>query len=437
MDEGSEVFLLSTTSGGLRSGKLPSEEPSIPMYSTSNESHQFSLASRMPEGETLDSISVSEEDSQSGPSMVSILCDSLSASSQDSRGHDEYITQTKSSLTKGEGMPEMPEKTLRREEEIVHMVAPASSPTMFVWDLDETLIIFQTLSNGRYAELFSGFKDPWEGSVLGRRWEQLILEVCDDYFFYKQVEDLNEPNLMALQDFDDGIDLRNYDFDLDDIGLLPDATNRRKLAYRHRFVGELYSKGLEKLLSHEQKIEWRRLYEATDKYTDGWLSAGRQLLEESERANKMQENDLHGRVQTMGTSERRLGEVRQVASEGNCNVLVTSGTLIPSLVKCLLFRLNTYFHPLNIYSSREVGKLQCFRWIYERFSMVTPPFKFCAIGDGIDECEAAQILEWPFVRVSTAPSGAQIQDAFRLPLLSMDILHHYVTNRYGLTNKAQ
>jgi hypothetical protein len=87
MDEGSEVFLLSTTSGGLRSGKLPSEEPSIPMYSTSSESHQFSLASRMPEGETLDSISVSEEDSQSGPPMASILCDSLSASSQDSHGH--------------------------------------------------------------------------------------------------------------------------------------------------------------------------------------------------------------------------------------------------------------------------------------------------------------------------------------------------------------
>ncbi len=114
---------------------------------------------------------------------------------------DEYITQTKSSLTKGEGMPEMPEKTVRREEERVHMVAPASSPTMFVWDLDETLIIFQTLSNGRYAELFSGFKDPWEGSVLGRRWEQLILEVCDDYFFYKQVETFVQPSVVVVQNF--------------------------------------------------------------------------------------------------------------------------------------------------------------------------------------------------------------------------------------------
>ncbi len=116
---------------------------------------------------------------------------------------DEYVTQTKSSLTKGEGirMPEMPEKTVRKEEEIVHMVAPASSPTMFVWDLDETLIIFQTLSNGRYAELFSGFKDPWEGSVLGRRWEQLILEVCDDYFFYKQVKTFVQPSVVVVQNF--------------------------------------------------------------------------------------------------------------------------------------------------------------------------------------------------------------------------------------------
>jgi hypothetical protein len=41
----------------------------------------------MPEGEILDSISVSEEHSQSGPAMASIFCDSLSASSQDSYGH--------------------------------------------------------------------------------------------------------------------------------------------------------------------------------------------------------------------------------------------------------------------------------------------------------------------------------------------------------------
>jgi hypothetical protein len=60
-------------------------------------------------------------------------------------------------------------------------------PTVFVWDLDETLIIFQTLLDGRYVELFDGFKDSHKATLLGRRWERLILEVCDDYFFYSHV----------------------------------------------------------------------------------------------------------------------------------------------------------------------------------------------------------------------------------------------------------
>jgi len=41
-------------------------------------------------------------------------------------------------------------------------------------------------------------------------------------------------------------------------------------------------------------------------------------------------------------------EIDDVASDLNAyNFLVTSGTLIPSLVKCLLFKLNSYFNPSN------------------------------------------------------------------------------------------
>lgn len=68
----------------------------------------------------------------------------------------------------------------------------STDPTLYVWDLDETLIIFQTLRNGRYAELYKGSKDPREACELGRRWESLILDICDDYFFYKQVRLLAE-----------------------------------------------------------------------------------------------------------------------------------------------------------------------------------------------------------------------------------------------------
>lgn len=39
------------------------------------------------------------------------------------------------------------------------MNTTAESPTVFVWDLDETLSIFQTLLDREYADIFDGFKD--------------------------------------------------------------------------------------------------------------------------------------------------------------------------------------------------------------------------------------------------------------------------------------
>lgn len=68
------------------------------------------------------------------------------------------------------------------------MVGGHDAAAVFVWDLDETLIIFQTLLDGRYVQHFDGFKDSAKAVGLGRRWERLILEVCDDYFFYNQVK---------------------------------------------------------------------------------------------------------------------------------------------------------------------------------------------------------------------------------------------------------
>ena len=39
-----------------------------------------------------------------------------------------------------------------------------------------------------------------------------------------------------------------------------------------------FIQGLEKLLTHDQMTEWRNLYAATDRYTDGWLTAGKVCL---------------------------------------------------------------------------------------------------------------------------------------------------------------
>ena len=90
-----------------------------------------------------------------------------------------------------------PELLSTLSEDEVQRRVTSSDPTLYVWDLDETLIIFQTLRNGRYAELHKGYKDPQEACELGERWESLILDICDDYFFYKQVRLLSENTIVS------------------------------------------------------------------------------------------------------------------------------------------------------------------------------------------------------------------------------------------------
>ncbi|KAK8505668.1 hypothetical protein V6N13_073356 [Hibiscus sabdariffa] len=40
-------------------------------------------------------------------------------------------------------------------------------------------------------------------------------------------------------------------------------------------------------------------------------------------------------------------------------------------------------------------------WIKERF---------CAIGDGWEECEAAQAMNWPFIKVDLRPNSSENED---------------------------
>lgn len=63
------------------------------------------------------------------------------------------------------------------EQNIDSPTATGKGPTVFVWDMDETLIVFQTLLDGQYVELFDGSKDSHKATQLGRRWERLVLEV--------------------------------------------------------------------------------------------------------------------------------------------------------------------------------------------------------------------------------------------------------------------
>jgi eyes absent family protein 4 len=59
------------------------------------------------------------------------------------------------------------------------------------------------------------------------------------------------------------------------------------------------------------------------------------------------------------------------------HVAVTSGQLVPSLAKLLLFKLGAHIAPTNVWSSRHCGKAACFDLVRRRFG---PACTYVAIG---------------------------------------------------------
>jgi len=286
---------------------------------------------------------------------------------------------------------------------------------VYIWDMDETLILLKSLLNGTYAETFNGLKDVQKGVEIGKMWEKHILDLCDNYFFYEQIENYNKPFLDALIQYDDGRDLSGYDFDQDEFGPPHDDDNKRKLAYRHRDIAQKYEKGLHNFFDQETMKVWDELYDITDKFTDRWLSSARAFLEQCSSGNKDATSSVasaDGNIDTPDSKDQHV------------NILVTSGSLIPSLVKCLLFRLDSVFTHGNVYSSWDVGKHQCFQWIKERFS--SSNVRFCVIGDGWEECEAAQTMTWPFVKIDLQPGSSH-----RFPGLTSRTVGCYFSVVYG------
>ncbi|PQM39059.1 eyes absent homolog 2 [Prunus yedoensis var. nudiflora] len=80
------------------------------------------------------------------------------------------------------------------------------------------------------------------------------------------------------------------------------------------------------------------------------------------------------------------------------NLLVTSGSLIPSLVKCLLFRLD------NMITDENGPLLRNWGWMGE----------------------AAQAMRWPFVKIDVRPGGSH-----RFPGLTSRTLGFYFSVVYG------
>lgn len=144
---------------------------------------------------------------------------------------------------------------------------------VFIWDLDETIIIFHSLITGSFANRFS--KDPIRMNYmasLATSMEELIFNMADQHFFFNDIENCDQVHIDDVSSDDNGQDLTNYDFRTDGFhanttpnipnnlclstGVRGSADWMRKLAFRYRKIKDMYNTYKNKcvhLLYFEQK----------------------------------------------------------------------------------------------------------------------------------------------------------------------------------------
>nr|XP_040015916.1 eyes absent homolog 4 isoform X3 [Gasterosteus aculeatus aculeatus] len=253
---------------------------------------------------------------------------------------------------------------------------------VFVWDLDETIIVFHSLLTGSYAQKYG--KDPPMAVTLGLRMEEMIFNLADTHLFFNDLEECDQVHIDDVSSDDNGQDLSTYSFATDGFHAAATSANlclatgvrggvdwMRKLAFRYRRVKELYStykNNVGGLLGPAKRDAWLQLRAEVEALTDSWLT-------------------------------HALKSLSIISSRSNCvNVMVTTTQLIPALAKVLLYSLGSVFPVENIYSATKIGKESCFERIMQRFGRKVV---YVVIGDGVEEEQAAKKHNMPFWRISS------------------------------------
>ncbi|XP_073930442.1 protein phosphatase EYA4 isoform X8 [Castor canadensis] len=269
---------------------------------------------------------------------------------------------------------------------------------VFVWDLDETIIVFHSLLTGSYAQKYG--KDPPMAVTLGLRMEEMIFNLADTHLFFNDLEECDQVHIDDVSSDDNGQDLSTYSFATDGFHAAASSANlclptgvrggvdwMRKLAFRYRRVKELYNtykNNVGGLLGPAKRDAWLQLRAEIEGLTDSWLT-------------------------------NALKSLSIISTRSNCvNVLVTTTQLIPALAKVLLYSLGGAFPIENIYSATKIGKESCFERIVSRFGTNVT---YVVIGDGRDEEHAANQHNMPFWRISSHSDLLALHQALELEYL--------------------
>ncbi|XP_037271260.2 eya transcriptional coactivator and phosphatase 2 isoform X2 [Rhipicephalus microplus] len=271
---------------------------------------------------------------------------------------------------------------------------------VFIWDLDETIIIFHSLLTGTYAGRYG--KDTPSSVQYGLGMEEMIFNLADSHFFFNDLEDCDQAHIDDVASDDNGQDLSNYNFAADGFqaggvggsggpgglclssgGMRGGVDWMRKLAFRYRRIKDIYNQYRSNVagLLGPKRDQWLQLRGEIEAHTDSWLTLAMKCLS-------------------------------VINSRSTCaNVLVTTTQLVPALAKVLLYGLGGVFPIESVYSATKIGKESCFERIVARFGKKCT---YVVVGDGKDEEAAAKQMGFPFWRVSSHSDLAALHHALDL-----------------------
>ncbi|XP_061934328.1 eyes absent homolog 4 isoform X1 [Apis cerana] len=274
----------------------------------------------------------------------------------------------------------------------------AGPDRIFIWDLDETIVVFHSLLTGQFATKHR--KDPALLAQVAYRMEEMIFNLADTHFFFNDVEDCDQVHIDDVSSDDNGQDLSSYNFAND--GFQCASTNNgiclasgvrggvdwmRKLAFRYRKIKEIYNNyrnNVGGLLGAAKQEQWLQLRSEIEVLTDNWLTSA---------------------VKCLSLINKRSDCI---------NILVTTTQLVPALSKVLLFGIGGIFPIENIYSASKIGKESCFGRVVARFGRRCT---YVVIGDDTDEETAARAHNFPFWRISSHSDTQSLYNALEMGFL--------------------
>jgi EYA(Eyes Absent) family protein len=298
---------------------------------------------------------------------------------------------------------------------------PKKKKTVFIWDLDETLILLASLYDGRFAQ--ANQKDPSTGKLLGEGMMQFLLQALDTSFFFKDLHTTEihhvsmVDNLPDHQQKEQKKKIHTKEKTCNDMDAASSMVCTKTLELKNRFrqIRAIYEQKPKIALTANKKMNLipfldenhvmytirEDLFASIEHYSNGWTTLAIQVLEA---------------VRLRGTRRKEKEEKKQEEQEEEeaINVMVTNSQLVPAFCKCLVYKLDRFFPLDMIYSSTKVHKYQCFQQIMDRFLQdqkeEQEEVKFIAIGDGLEEEQVSAALGMDFFKIQNRHDLARLKE---------------------------